>query len=147
MQLERWEETKRQHFSENLKIRYMHANQPVFVSSSFIFPWPLSQIRRVPSSLLIPLQGSGSRSIQRRSITAFFRSSANFSEARALTEQHLPTLRKLKVVLLPEEHAVPPDVSSVFFLNHYYLQLCFWVIRAHYSTFAPIIQKPEMRIT
>lgn len=79
----------------------MCANQPVFISSSFIFPWPLSQIRRVPSSLLIPLQGSGSRSIQRRSITAFFQSAANFSVARALTEQRLPTLRKVKGFFTP----------------------------------------------
>lgn len=57
-QLERREETKQQRFSENVKIRYTRANRPAFISSSFLFPWPLSQAGRVCSSLLIPPQGS-----------------------------------------------------------------------------------------
>lgn len=92
-------------------------------------------------------QRSGSRSIQKRSISAFLRSSAKFSAARALRQQHLPILKKLKVVLLPEEHVIPYCISSGFFLNHCYLQLSFWIIKSHYNPFTFIIQKSEMKIT
>lgn len=60
-------------------------------------------------------QHSGSRSIQKRSITAFLRSSAKLGAAEALKKQHLPTLKELKAVLLTEEHIISPHVSSGFF--------------------------------
>lgn len=111
----------------------------------YLYPPPLFFPVHFPKLEGYP-QHSGSRSIQKRSIAAFLRSSARFSAARALRKRHLPIAKKLKVVLLPEEHIVPPYVSSGFFLNHYYLQLCFWVIKSHCSPFALIIQKPEMKI-
>lgn len=123
------EQEEMKHFSENVKIRQTCVNQAVFKSSSFVLPCPVPRIRRVPSVLW-------QQEYSKEKYNCFSQKFSQVKCTRALRKQHLPILKKLKVVLLPKVHIIPPYVSSGFFLNHCYLQLYFWVIKSHYSPFA-----------
>lgn len=127
------------HFSENVKIRQTCVNQAVFKSSSFVLPYPLSRIRRVPSELW-------QQEYSKEKYNCFSQKFSQVQCNRALKKQHLPVLKKLFCFTPKSKHYSALCFFRIF-LKPLLLTNLLLGNKISLQSFCLIIQKSEMKIT